>query len=233
MYNDNMRKSSFFPVAMIRWAGLLVIVIAALFESCTDFFSTSLAAPWAVRDQDKLVPSVTAGNVDELIDLTDNDPDLSLAVLKKIQAAVKGAFGNDKQKLQEAALQAAVHSVGLAQSVLGVMSELNSLEGSVTDIFIDAIKEMQNLADASSVLFAILDKNFDMDEADPTDLALAAMVLLAGEAKKAPGGVDNYVNSFPTSNPSNEAQLAMVMAAAAAGGVSGSLKDALAELGLI
>ena len=230
IYNNTMIKRYFVLFAAIP-------VILVLFGSCTDFFSTSLAS-WASRDPDKLVPAVTTDNVDELVASAENNPDLSLAVLKKIRSAAKGATGDNKQKLQDAALEAAVNASGLGQAVLGVATDLASLEDDPRAVVTDAIKGMNNLDDAALILSEIIDDDFDMDKADPNDLALAAVVLLAGEAKKAeqePGGIDAYIDNFNPNDPtlSPEEKLAVDMALAAKDKISGPLADALRELGLI
>ena len=220
-----MKKRRFFLV-------LVILGVAVFFASCTDFFSTSWAS-WAARDPDSLVPTVTPGNVDELIALAENNPDLSLAVLKKIRDASKKASGTDKQKLQNAALEAAVNAAGLGQAVLGVAKDLGSLEDDAKDIVIDAINGMDNLDAAASILAEILAGGFDASTADPNDLALAAVVILAAEAKKAPGGIDDYIDHFQDTPLTPVEQLAVDLALAAKDNVSGPLKDLLDNLNLI
>ena len=228
LYNNtiiSMKKSYFCFVSM-----LLAVVVVSV--SCTDFFSTSWAS-WAARDPDNLIPAVTPENVDELIAKAENNPDLSLALLKKIQSAANSASGTDKQKLQNSALEAAVNAAGLGQAVLGVATDLGSLEDDSKSIVIDAINGMDNLDDAASILADILAGGFDDSTADPNDMAMAAVVLLAAEAKKSPGGIDDYIDHFQDTPLNPVEQLAVDLALAAKDNVSGPLKDLLDSLNLI
>ncbi|MDR2617293.1 MAG: hypothetical protein LBC62_00345 [Treponema sp.] len=219
-----------------------------LFISCTEFFSTSLA-PWAARDPDKLIPKVTANNVDGLLAQAENDPDLSLALLKKISDAAGNASSGDKAKLQNAALEAATNAAGLGQAVLGRAGEIASVDNpdDAKNLLTNAINDMSNLEAAASILTNTLPdpandtalKNFT-DTASPEDLATAAALLLAGEAKKS-GDIDGYINSsFNKDSPdlSPAENLAVKMAEAAKDkytdtGANGPLKDLLSGLGLI
>jgi len=225
----------------------LVVTVSAFFFSCTNFFSTSWA-PWAARDPDKLVPAITADNVDELVSMAENNPDLSLAVLKKINDASKKAKGSDVNKLQGAAIDAAVNASGLAQAVLNAAGELiNVTEGDdAKDIILKALDDMKNLEDASSFLKEILlpdplnTDDFDafLTGANADDLALAAALLIAGEAKSS-GDPEEYVNeSFNSLSPVTENEkLAMKMIdeiiARPPEELNGALKEILVGLNLI
>ena len=223
---------------------LLPLALAAglLGSSCTDFYSTSWAS-WAKRDPHNLIPPVNAGNIDELVSNPGiaGDPDLSLALLENIEDAMDGASDEDKQVLQDAALEVAVNASGLGQALTDLLSDLEGLEDDPKGAVIDAINGADNLEAASSLLCSILD-GYDPNNgnASPEDLAYAAVLLLAGEAKKAesePGGVDGYIDDFSGRSPNPGAeQLAVDLAAAAldgAGDTSGPLWDALRDLGLI
>ena len=190
----------------------MIFAVLAIFMSCTDFFSSSLAR-WAARDPDKLIPPVTAGNVDDLIAKTENNPDLSLAVLKKINDAAKGASPGDKAKLQNAALEAAVNAAGLGQAVLGTASsltniDLSNLDQAATDakgIVLQAVGALSNLDATSQALIATLpdpgvydsatrsysdDFNNWAQNASADNLAMAAVVLIAGGISKIPDSSD-------------------------------------------
>ena len=226
---------------------ITVFVLAVLLTACRDFFSNSMA-PWAARNPDKLIPAITVDNIDELLAMAENDPELSMAILKKLKEAVDHASGGDKLKLQNAAMEAAVNAAGLGQAVLGAAGKLTSLEGDTTEedakkMVLDAVNGMKNLEEAGSVLFDTLpkpsDPNFSdfTDTASADDLALAAVVLLAGEVKKNGDDMDNYVNHYQ-SGPTETEELAMALAIAAAldsreDELSGPLKDALKGLNLI
>jgi len=227
---------------------LAIFMISALFTACTAFFSSTLA-PWAARDPKKLIPKVTVDNVAELIAMAENDPDMSLALLEKIKSAIEGASGEDKLILQGAALEAAVNAAGLGQAVLGAAGKFTSLDGDSSEedakkMVLDALNGMKNLEDAGAILFDILPKPQDPDFEDFTnkasadDLAMAAMVILAGEVKKnGADDIEDYVECFKDSpNEAEELAMAMALAAALEGRedeLSGPLKDALKGLNLI
>ena len=210
----------------------LFFVVIVVFVSCTDFFSTSWAS-WAARDPDNIVPAVTPDNLDELLAIAENNPDLSLALLKNIRDAAKKASGGDKQKLQNGALEAAVNAAGLGQAVLGVVKDLDSIGDDARKVVIDAINGMENLDAAASILAEILAGGFDASTADPNDLAMAAVLILAAEAKKSPGGIDNYIDHFQNTPLSSAEKLALALAAAAKDNVSGPIKDLLDSINLI
>ena len=240
----------------ILLSALGIFAFAALFVSCMDFFSTSMAS-WASRDKNKMVPPVTAGNVSDLVNMAENDPDLSLAVLQKIKDAMDNASGDDRQILQEAALTAAVNAVGLGQSVLGALEKLSSIggddaESQAKDTVLKAINDMTNLDSAGQALLDILPSP-DSDEfdaftaqANANDLALAAAVLLAGEAKSQAGNSENGMESYIDDvadriesgdlNESERLAQALALAAALEGRedeLSQPLKDVLSSLNLL
>ena len=206
--------------------------ILLMFTSCTDFFSNSMA-PWAARDPDRLVPAVTTGNLDELMALTENSPDMSLALLKRLEKAASGASGESRQQFQEAALEVSVNAAGLGQAILGAASDLSAIDSAnAQDLFIDAIDSMKNLDASAELLFDIIDDDFEMDAADPDNLAMAAVILLAGEAKKSPDTSD-YITFFPPSPSTPEVNRALQMADVAKDGVSETFKEILTALNLI
>jgi hypothetical protein len=223
----------------------LILGMGCLFFSCREFFSTSLA-PWAARDPDKLVPGVTVGNVNELLAAMENNPDMSMALLKKIKEAADRSSGSDKAKLQNSALKAAVNAAGLGSAVLNKVGEIASV-GNPDDakkLLVNAINDMKNLVDAGSILTSTLPKPGDAefaaftDAADPDDLAINAALLLAGEAKKH-GNIDNYIdNIFDRQAPATATEnLAVNMAVSAVdkyvtAGINGPFKDLLDGINL-
>ena len=219
-------------------------VLASL-ASCTGFFSTSLA-PWAARDPASLVPPVDTGNVGELIQKSENDTDMSLEVLKKIKDAAKKAGPGEASTLQAAALKAASNASGMGSALLqqaGKVSELMNNAGSAADLVADTLGKMDNLVPAGENLAAILpppgtpEFSAFVEKAGAEDLAIAAVVILAAEAKNA-GDSKDYFNSFNTntvSGPREELALELAKAAAAKpaeDGLSGTLKDILDSLSL-
>ena len=202
---------------------ILPFLAIAVLVSCTDFFSSSLAS-WAARDPKNLIPDVTVDNVNELVELAENDPDLSLEVLLKIEEAVEGASDEEKAALQVAAVEAAGNAVGLGQTILNSAGEFAGLEDNddAIDAILDAIDNMPNLEEASSALYDLLPKDpsgeeFDnfINTASADEIALAAILLLAGEAKKS-GDDEEYVDNFRSNPTSPEAQLALDLTAALA-----------------
>jgi len=188
---------------------LMIFAFISLCVSCTDFFSNSWAT-WAARDPDRLIPTVTASNVDELIALAENNPDLSLAILKKIQKAVNSASGADLIKLQNAALQVGVNAAGLGQAVLNAAGELTNVktDADARDMVVNALGGMKNLNASCAALPLILPDPSDTeafnaftDSASVDDLALAAALLIAGEANKYDQPDDYIENTFNSNRP--------------------------------
>jgi hypothetical protein len=221
---------------------LLLSCFALFFFSCTDFFTTSLAS-WAKRDPSSLIPPVTTGNVKELIELTESDPDMSLALLKNIDSA--GA----NPDLQAAALQVAANASGLGTAILQHTDDINNInENNAKDIVIDALNGLSNVAETGTVLGQILPDPSSTEPADiaawdnfvaassAEDLAMAAAVLLAAEAKNAPKGASDYIEDFDPTTPATPTEkLAISLATAAKDKPStgGFLEDLLKGLNLI
>jgi len=199
------------------------LLIFVFLGSCTEFFSTSWA-PWAARDPSRLIPPVTLDNVYELIALAENDPDLSLELLLGIGEAVDNASGQDKTDLQVAAVEAAVNAAGMGQTLLGSGGEISNLDDrdSAKEAAIDAIEKMPNLEETSAALFDILPPKegpeFDafVNTASAEDIALAAILLLSGEAKKSEDDVDHFIDTFDE-NTSEETALALALTGSLAG----------------
>jgi len=198
-----------------------IIILALLLGSCTEFFSTSLAS-WAARDPSRLIPPVTIDNVNELIQMAENDPDLSLELLKKIGEAAGKKSGEEKAGLQAAAVEAAVNAVGLGQTLINTAGELANFEtADAKDLVMDAINSMPNLDDASDALFKMLPKDpsgadFEkfIETAGAEDIAMAAVLLLAGEAKKYDSIPGNDIGNYDvTADVSDEAGLALALIA--------------------
>jgi len=221
----------------------LFFVVLLILNSCTQFFSTSLA-PWAARDPDTLIPAVTADNVSELIELAEDNPDLSLAILKKIKKAADGANEEDEAALLAAALQAAANATALGPAVLGnagsIIDALNNSDNAAEAVT-KALDSMKNLAEVSDILDDILVPGTSafsafLDAASADDLAIAAAIIIASEAKDFIDSED-YLNSFDPSGASltSKEELAIELAVAAAGksDLSDRLKDLIAGLGLV
>lgn len=222
--------------------GIFFMMWPLLF-SCTDFFSTSLA-PWAARDPNSLIPPVTTGNVDELIAGAENNPDMSLAILKKINDALKGADADEASSLQAAALEAAANASGLGPAILNQADDISQImedKDNAKGLVIDALNDMPNLKETGETLTSILPEPGTpefaafVEKADADDLATAAAILLAAEAKNQG---EDYINTFDASAATGSAKLAVELAAAASRKYeetesSSRLKDILEGLNLI
>ena len=221
-----------------------MVVISAI--SCRQFFTTSLA-PWAARDPASLIPPVTTGNIDDLLEQSANNPDQSLALLDKIANVITTASAADAAVLQAASLTAASNASGVATAVLqntGTLLDTMQNNGDIIPVISDAISGLSNLESTADLLATVLPDPSDtaafdafVAQASPEDLAMAAIVLLASEAQAA-GGVDTYITSFDPNTPSPGAEtLAVALASAAAAsyaasGGTGPLADILAGLNL-
>jgi hypothetical protein len=228
---------------MIKKITVPGLLLSLVFVSCTDFFTPSWAS-WAARDPSNLIRDVSAGNVDEYITMAENNPDLSLEVLKKIGGAVESASGEDKTKLQNAAVTAAVNASNLTNTLMNNVTEISNLENAdeVKGLIADTLNNMKNLAPASDALTTILPDPGDAaafgaftDSASADDLAMAAALILAGEAKKA-DDLDIFSDYSPGAASGTPLALAEALATAAldkqpAGGESSKLLDLLTELG--
>ncbi|MDR0877385.1 MAG: InlB B-repeat-containing protein [Treponema sp.] len=232
---------------------ILAFLTAGIFLSCTEFFSTSLF-PWAARDPASLLPPVTAGNVQELLKLSESNPDMALALLKGIKDTVSGASDEELAALQGAALEAAAliaaaNAVALGPTILNTLGNANDISGmmedpdSVKDMILDTLNSLPNLEESSSLLTEILPEPgtqaFDdfVEKANSEDLVMAAALIIAAEAK---GNIDDpdYISNIDPENPPAEAALAAALAVAAVGkmdesGTGGSLKDILKGLNLV
>lgn len=235
----------------LRWApqilGIGFFAVLSFFPlSCKQFFSTSLAS-WAARDPSSLVPSVSASNVNELIDQSANNPALALEVLKGIQSAASGASGQDLITLQVASVTAASNASGLGTAILQNAGNIvDSLSGSsstaVVDLVSNAVSGLTQLAPSGSALVAILPSPSDaaaynafVAQAAPEDLAMAAVTILAAQAQ-ASGNVTDYINNFSPAVGTPEYLAAQLATSAktkyAAEGGTGPLADILAALKL-
>jgi hypothetical protein len=219
----------------------LVFLAAALAVSCSDFFTHSLGE-WAQRDPDSLIPPVTTGNVNDLIALAENDPRLSLALLKKIASSGDAS----DPSMRAAALQAAANASGLGAAILQNAGDINDLdEDEAREVVAKVVNGLANLETVSALLTGMLpDKTTDpagwdnfVAASDPGDLAMTAAILLAAEAKKS-GNPSDYFNTFDktdaASTNNGTEKLAVALAGKAAEN-SGSdfLGDMLTGLGLI
>ena len=226
--------------------GLISFFIIFFLVSC-DVFTTSWAS-WAARGPSS--PAVTLDNVDELIDKAKNDPDLSLAVLIKTAEAAAKVSGDAKTELQIAAVEAAANAIALAQTVISVAGEIINIiddQAAAEKAAKNAIKIMPNLVETGTVLYGLLPKDYPIgpefinfiDTASAEDLALSAIIIFAGEAKKSGEDIDAYVAGFDITSPPLPPVLEMAAALAAAAGTKppeelpNSLKNILDGLNLI
>ena len=226
--------------------GIILLTCFLSFGSCTQFFSTSLAK-WSARDHSKDVPIITVGNVEDAIQKAENDPNLSLTILKGIDEALKTANEDEASALRAAALGAAANAAGLGHVVL---NQLMNIPGALQDpenaidLVVTIIGELKNLKEAGDALVAILPEPgtpaFDafVEKASAEDLAVAAaLILLASEAQNHDDAED-YLNNFDPNDPLAELTEAETFAvklaeAAIAKGMDDKFKDLLSGLNLV
>jgi hypothetical protein len=232
-------------------AVLFTLICLSCLSDCTDFFSTTLA-PWAVRDPSALIPPVTAGNVGELILQAENNPDLSLAVLKGIRGSLNNASVEDRRALEIAALEAAGNATGLASSILNQAGKISSVQNDsekARDLIVDAIKGMSHLSESRDILVDVLpsdpnsaDFKTFTDNASAENMVMAAAILLAAEASdmtdKGMSQGDFIDNFDPGAVNTPSLSLAVSLATAAAGKPEVTeeesyLKDILQGLNLV
>jgi hypothetical protein len=194
------------------------ILVSLVFVSCTDFFTSSWGE-WAARDPASLIRNVSAGNVDEYIAMAENNPGLSLELLKKIDGAVGSASGSDKTHLQNAAVTAAVNASDFTNVLMNNVPDVSTLEDAdkVKELINDTLNSMGNLTSVSDTLTGVLEQDTTafIDSASADDLAMAAALILAGEAKKT--GTDIFSNYTPGSPLNSQLALAEDLATAAKG----------------
>jgi hypothetical protein len=214
--------------------GFLFLFSLVFAAGCSNVFSTSLA-PWAARDPADLIPNVDAGNVRELVELTEDDPDLSLELLKHIRNAAAGASPPDKVKLQAAGLTAVANASELGGAILRNLHGTGDLDkDNIQGLVNSALNDAGNLLTAAAVLEDLLGNNPTanssfVNAASTGDLAMAAAILFAAEAKQS--GLSNFIDTYMPDTTS----LIYELAAAAYGkpDVSNSIKDVIDGLKLI
>jgi hypothetical protein len=238
-----MKKNNLSPVMVLCAAAVPFFCVLA----CTDFFSTSMAS-WAQRDPSSLVPGITTGNVQYLIRRSEKDPDLSLEVLKNIKAAADRAGPEAAAFLRAEGLKAGANAVDLGSSLLGSIGDIADVgdPGEAKGMLVNAINAMPNLAETGTVLRGLVpDSSSDpiafnafIAAADLNDLAMAAAVLLAAEAK-ASGDSAAYIDGIDLADPAKPPSgLVQILAEKAkekydAGGGDGLVGDLLEGLGLV
>jgi hypothetical protein len=98
----------------VKKLGATALIVLFVLNSCTDFFTTSWGELFK-RDPNKV--KVTASNVYDLLDAAKGDPELSRAILDKINA------GSD-DTLKRAAIKAANQAAGISTVVLENVGDL-------------------------------------------------------------------------------------------------------------
>jgi hypothetical protein len=190
-----------------RIAVLLIgIAAAGLLGSCADFFTTSWGKGFARENKPNLLKNVkvSAANVDELVLTVAGDPNASLELLKKISETLKDPklSAADAAKLRGAALTTSLNAIDLTGSALtglldAVGGDMTNGDGLV-DVFNTAISGFANLGETGDTLTAIFKdaKDKDFEKASGGDLALASVVILLSEAKKAQEDLNQDTATF-------------------------------------
>jgi hypothetical protein len=189
------------PKNRMFWVVLIPALTAALtLSSCMDVFSTSWGSALK-RDPNKLIPTVTASNVEDLLDASVGDTDFASALLGKIKDSAQNAKGAEKATLQDAALKAAANASGLATEVLKNAETLfetgNGHTGDIQHTIDGILKDIDgsSLQQITRDLNSVLDNAYRGSNASNEDLAMAAIILLLADAKKG-GNLENYLNDF-------------------------------------
>jgi hypothetical protein len=199
-------------------AGLLLTVSLASCEQITGFFSSSWGKGLA-RDPDKLFPTVSGKNAQDLADETAGDPEAAKALLKKIKEAAKNATGAEKEALQKAGLTAANNSSDVMGVVLGNATKIKNLiddpDGALDEVtsLINQAGDVKQTADDIEELFTGADAA--TYESMPSDqLTIAALTLLIDEADG--GTIDkNTINELNPANGGDKTTIAYEMLKAA------------------
>ena len=171
--------------------------------SCQQFFTTSLAKPLA-RDPASLIPAVTASNAKALADTVADDPAGSLVVLKGLADVVASAPPAEQPALAALALDVAANASGVGSALLESTGEIADLvtggnlsdpatQDKLFDAIDNAIGGLANLGDSAETLTTILTGTSATigqiaENATADELAMAAIVLLAANAKDSGGG---------------------------------------------
>jgi hypothetical protein len=207
----------------LYWAGLILTITAALvLSSCMDVFATSWGSALK-RDPNKLIPTVTASNVGDLLDASLGDTDFASTLLGKIDEAAKTAQGSDKTALQDAALKAAANASGLTTAILenaGTLLETGESDADITKTIDGILKDIdgESLRQIADNLRSVLDTSQGAyrqgTKASNEDLAVAAVILLLADAKEA-GDLEDYLDSFASRknlNPTSNEETALFLA---------------------
>jgi hypothetical protein len=202
-----------------RAAALLTILFIVALGGCEDFFSTSWGAAFA-RDPADMFKNVTvtAGNVDDLLEASKGNPNVAKEALKKIKGAIKGDLSAGDLKLQAAALTAATEASGVASAIVSQAASLVHLtdlseeeqEAKAKEVMDSVLKKAQNLDVVAQTLTEEIKLNtgsaWERDEliasnfADTDDetLFVAAMVLILADAKTNDMTATDYIDSKKT-----------------------------------
>jgi hypothetical protein len=108
-------------------AAVCIGLLAMICTSCPEVMSTTWAR-WAKRAPK--IPAITSDNIDSLVDATVGDPDFAGALLETIRKEIPGKEGEEKAKLQGAAITAAANGSGLD---IAVVTHLGGLINSTAD----------------------------------------------------------------------------------------------------
>jgi hypothetical protein len=95
--------------------------LSIIFISCPDVMSTSWGG-WAKRAPK--IPPITADNIDSLLDATVGDPEFAGALLEAIREEIPRKEGEEKARLQGAAITAAANGSGLDMALITHIGDL-------------------------------------------------------------------------------------------------------------
>jgi hypothetical protein len=96
-------------------------LLSMILTSCPEVMSTSWGR-WAKRAPK--IPPITADNIESLLDATVGDPEFAEALLEAIREEIPNKDGEEKARLQGAAVTAAANGSGLDMEVITHIGDL-------------------------------------------------------------------------------------------------------------
>jgi hypothetical protein len=169
----------------------MIVLLAGVFTSCDDFFTTSWGK-WAARDMSKMDIKVSADNIDDLMDQASNDKDLQVKILDELVDASKKASGKDKQKLQDAGVDLALSSTDIVGTVMDNIGDIESFDSmedpeEMKKYISGIVNNIDNLQGSTDALLQMIPNDQDSIDAFmagkevDTDIALVSVLLIAAE----------------------------------------------------
>jgi hypothetical protein len=225
----------------ILGAGLFLTVLLASCDATADFFSTSWGSGLA-RDQEQLLPKISAKNAWELARDTAGDPAKARLVAEKILEALSHTSDPaEKDALLNAGLNATNNASNLVPVILGNVDSFLDPSMSV-QAALEKIQAVGDVQKDAAIISGLLDAGgkSGLGAVSQDNLVLAAVTLLLADAQEQgisdPGSQEQYLKKFEQNRKNNgsltDRQIKALDLAGAAAGKNGALNDILALLKL-